>query len=544
MQFDNYSLGNATSLQRVYELLRHKDKLEQYDLIIIESFLNDINDACYWYEIENIHRDIYFLYNELAKLNTKVLNIFIAMGLFNENNLEHQLIYNIHKYYANYFSICTLDMHNYVLENKLLDFIKKPVAQHPLDTIMYKIGERIIENIKYISKPNCDFRKVEDFGLSFISCVDFNNDISRKNIKNSMYNENALVFDKNSSALDISQFTNKVLIGMHCWNNDGRNFAWNDALKHFSCIKLKNKNIEIVRSMCYKNAFLCIQSNFVIDNETTINYEQGNQVTEQHFVGMSVTKQDSIRLDHFNLIGLLFCEKNILMKKDDIKIKFSNKFTLDKNLNFILPDIVFAKRVLDEYIERVVSLENNQIEQIKQEALNQQKLKQILADLSTFRLDFRLDNNLSNFNFTTKNKLNINYPQWFKSNKGQGCVLTNNNTNEYYFNFYFTSPIDSKINLYFRGIDKRKKDGARLAFWINYKNVTINDVSFGDFSTWHDKAKIIKFPCKKDEKISVSFSIDTYKYSNDELREILKEFYEIEDEIVLKLIYAYVNTKY
>lgn len=93
----NLALGSTTSIQNLYEIKKEQNKkiIEQADLIITESNVNEVgghNDSKENLSLKIINRNINWLYNELSKLNTKILII-----LFPSMRRHINIINNLHK---------------------------------------------------------------------------------------------------------------------------------------------------------------------------------------------------------------------------------------------------------------------------------------------------------------------------------------------------------------------------------------------------------------------------------------------------------------
>ncbi|MBZ7982781.1 hypothetical protein AVBRAN12640_09555 [Campylobacter sp. RM12640] len=537
-EFINYSLGGTSSIHRIYEVLRHKEQINACDLLIVDSFFNDLDNEIMHKDadIKIVERNIHYLYNELAKLKTKVVVLFIAYSLFNENNRNHQYVYNIHKYYSNYYNINAIDMHGYFTEQNLLNFLKKPDPIHPLLSIMYEIGKNIINN--YVNIKSQKFNKtIEDFGLEYIACEKYTNIITKTNIKNSMYNENAIVLSDNTLNFNISPFTNKYLLGFHSWNYDDKIDNWTKSITNMSLIKIENQEKKLILTSFFLNYFSSILTSFKIDKSSYICFEKQEKINEKANYANHCT-QNAKKHEFVNLIGILVSNKLIEFNNDDIKEKYNENINLKNNLNIILPDTVFAKTVLEEYNQNVLQKEYN----IKNESIA--TVETILKDLQTFRLDIHMINNFEPFDIKCNSKLLLDYPSWYRFDNGYGVCIVNTNTAEKKIHISFVSQLDTEITLNFCGICKRDKNKKTLPFWTNYTNVIINNISYGNFSTWHDKQKYIKLQCKKGDRIEIYFEINSYKYTNEELRNLLKNYYNIENETILKLVFAFTSVNF
>ena len=112
----------------------------------------------------------------------------------------------------------------------------------------------------------------------------------------------------------------------------------------------------------------------------------------------------------------------------------------------------------------------------------------ILNKLMECRIDLKNHGNKDNdliFIDQKDSSCNIYQPNWFKDDKGIGSVV---NSSEGELKLCFKCVNDGNLVINFRGIDYKDKDGNRIPIFVNYTNITIDDVPIikNDIISWHD----------------------------------------------------------
>lgn len=520
--FYNYSLGASTSNQRLYELYKNYEIIKNCDLIILDCFLNDAEHGADM-PLDYCHRDIAMFYENISKLKIKIINLFIVLA----RDFEHvKIAYNMHKYYSNLYNISTYDMHEDFIKYDLMRFCKATDPLHPMRAILYEIGKNIIKNYDNFKVPIEQNTKITNFKCVLAKDLANKNQIIRH--KNSFFEEECIRIDK-SNFISLSAFKGWYLLGIQIWNYDFKKES------EISYVKVKNKTQEIIRGQWSQNAYKTFYNTFLIDENSGIFIEDEKLENQTDSQIRKAKKEGCKRVFYGDIIGIFLCDNFVLEDLKKLKKQFSKE---QKELMFkvdLLPNINFIQNLLSEYSSfyenKLLALKNNDL------------IEEILNDLNTIRLDFHIENNINPIEVLSKQDLLIEYPKWFRRDGYYGIKITNNKKDKNY-HLQIKSAINSKYELKFRGLAREDETGKKQKFLINYKNINIDDNYYGDFCVWHDEYKSFKASCKKDEVINIRFSFETYKFSYEEIKDLLKNVYLCEDKNIIDLIYSYVNTKF
>ncbi len=112
-------------------------------------------------------------------------------------------------------------------------------------------------------------------------------------------------------------------------------------------------------------------------------------------------------------------------------------------------------------------------------------------------------NNIIQFLDNT-NSINVDFPTWFKSDKGSGAVIE---TFEESFKLKFICINDGQLKICLRGPDVRDKEGKRVPVNIDYKLFRMNNQKIfeEDIIAWHDNPYIFEKNVKNGEIIELYF---------------------------------------
>ena len=96
----------------------------------------------------------------------------------------------------------------------------------------------------------------------------------------------------------------------------------------------------------------------------------------------------------------------------------------------------------------------------------------------------------------------IRFPEWFKSDDGEGMTIENENGS---IDFKFECINDGLLKIFLRGIDIRDKNSNRFPVYIDFINLRVNnDLIFNQSElVWHDKPYIFEKEVKNSEIIDV-----------------------------------------
>lgn len=114
--------------------------------------------------------------------------------------------------------------------------------------------------------------------------------------------------------------------------------------------------------------------------------------------------------------------------------------------------------------------------------------EKILNKISNCRIDIKnrgnSDNNIKLINLSST--CDISKPGWFSDNFGIGSVLTSNNG---FLDVSFECINDGNLEINFRGIDFKNKNGEIIPIFVDYQEIKIDDEYFinDNVIVWHDK---------------------------------------------------------
>lgn len=517
----DFTIDGSDVAYVLYKIVKEYENLKNCDLIILEPELRKKDDELWSRDIKDLN-NIYQILSFL-KIPIVMINMF---GLNDES---------ISNYYANFYNINTLNIYKNdktIYKNLIKDKI------HLYDIVLAKTIKNICENYSKLSKPK---DVSENILNNFNILTPFELDDDNSDFLEFQHNLGTL------KALNIKKGNVYLIPNKYLGYNIHSLFGMNTNL--YSTLKLSNIKEKLYTVFTSWPRYKALSKTLEIDNNTKLEYS--DNISENIDPIFPFAINQSKKLNFFNVGDILLIKNLDKFNENIIHInELENKNTiLNAELDFshLAVDIDILKQVVSDYIifHQPVTLApfKAEIAQLKSNQYN--AFKKIIKDIHTFRLDVFILDYTDKIQIHSEQNLAIEYPGWFKSSRHQGLKIYNKDEFENSFSIKIVSPINSdELHLAFRGICNRNKDDKILKFFINYINVKINGKSFGNFSAWHDEAKRIKMPCKKDEVFIIEFSIDTYKFNLNELELLLDEYYNISDKTILKLIYAYVNTKF
>ncbi len=317
---DNYALGASTSLQNLYEIIRHKKDIDNSDIIISESNVNDFhNYNVLKYDFTIIERNIRLLYSELSKFNSKVLILILPLQTSKFNNADE--INEIHLDCANIYGFNVINFHQYYIDNGLNYFYYFNNLDHPLNWIMYKLGDVIVElSDELIStKVNIGFDSLE---YAIIS--EFDKEKRKK--ENSLLCES--VVDINSEVYINKKFNGYKLLGIHCWSDK------------LSSVSISNERFKICKPVNSECQFHEVQKNIEIIKGTIISNKLYLPYVEP---SIRVNQKELTSENNISLISLFIC------KGDIVKLNQVNDKIGLNDISRVLNYIVDARNLIDEY---------------------------------------------------------------------------------------------------------------------------------------------------------------------------------------------------
>lgn len=101
---------------------------------------------------------------------------------------------------------------------------------------------------------------------------------------------------------------------------------------------------------------------------------------------------------------------------------------------------------------------------------------ELYSEIDTCRIDiknsFKSLNSVKVLNCSDKN-VKIDYPKWFKNNKGSGIVI---NSNEHSIDLTIKCINKGKISIDLKGPDLRDDSNQEIPYYINYTSFKINKI--------------------------------------------------------------------
>ncbi|WP_185908537.1 hypothetical protein [Campylobacter troglodytis] len=308
--FLSLALGNTSSLQNLYELIRHKGLIEEVGLIVSESNVNDLA-ACKSLSLDIVCKNIDLFYEVLASFKARVLVLILPSNeFFNEH------INNCHRKNINSYGFNFVDLDLYFKENKL-ESLTELFGAHPLPRAMQLLGENIVRNL-----ANFKAHKITKHSHSFKLFVPLNLRSLRQS--NSVFNEEVFRLDS-AKSLSLKGYEGYELLGIHSWNEDKKQ-DYKLSLAS-SNLELKNKDKELNFKISTLNAFYDLGEQFIIDEETII----------------KTVKKEEDELAYTDLISLFLFKRGLNLSK-----ALSCEA---KNCAFLIPDFKLYKEIIRQYEE-------------------------------------------------------------------------------------------------------------------------------------------------------------------------------------------------
>jgi len=345
----NLALGGSTCMQSLYAILHTKNQqaLEKADLIVTESNINDIGNFHHLGLNTGKLRIIDYFYENLYKLNKKVLILLLP---FREKN--YKAINNIHKLNAIKYGFNLIDMQEYYKTYHLQEFGERHDKYHQFSTIMNKLSYNIVYNIDKFKYPNQSIlipTQSPKFKICKTDELIGSEQFESIEYKNSMFNEKIKHLNKDTKLYFPKNYEGCEILAFNAWNNPRVYFHWPEAEKRTSSIILKNKKIKIVKASSAMLLFQELKPRFLIDKSTFIQFNKKREPTTE----TSAASKEEIALDYFDLIDFFLVDKSIkidfskinLNTLENEKIKIPNEYDFTK----IIPPIETYKEIIDEY---------------------------------------------------------------------------------------------------------------------------------------------------------------------------------------------------
>lgn len=325
----NYALGLSTSLQNLYELIRHENTINKSDFIISESNINDYLSPM---SLNIILRNIDYFYEELYKANKTTIVLILPISACNDKS---KAINEAHRKNCAYYGFNLIDVDLYYQKNNLYDFDQN-YKFHPMPLAMQELGKNIVKNLHNFKKSKeniiCSKRKFHIFAPSNLAKIEH---------KNSFFCEKTTRIKASEKVIFPKELKGCQILGIHTWNHTS------SSTHAISSISIENSSFKLVKNFGLINTFQDIQNEKAICDEQTFLYINTQIIKQsEESSGLNMANEKTSRLDYLDLIGILFLEN-----ENDKKIEYKNYLINTHEL--LIPPIAFYKELALEYHELV-----------------------------------------------------------------------------------------------------------------------------------------------------------------------------------------------
>ncbi|MCV3475424.1 SGNH/GDSL hydrolase family protein [Campylobacter lari] len=322
----NYALGLSTSLQNLYELIRHEKTIINSDFLISESNINDYLSPM---SLNIILRNIDYFYEELYKANKITIVLILPIPACNDKS---KAINEAHRKNCAHYGFNLIDVDLYYQKNNLYDFDQN-YKFHPMPLAMQELGKNIIKNLHSFKKSKeniiCSKRKFHIFAPSNLAKIGH---------KNSFFCEKTTKIKAGEKIIFPKEFKNYQILGIHTWNHTS------SSTHAISSINIENSSFKLVKNFGLINTFQDIQNEKAICDEQTFLYVNTQIIKQsEESSGLSIANEKTPRLDYVDLIGIL------LLENDNTRIEYKNHPT--NAHDSLIPPIAFYKELVLEYHE-------------------------------------------------------------------------------------------------------------------------------------------------------------------------------------------------
>lgn len=325
----NYALGLSTSLQNLYELMRHENTINKSDFIISESNINDYLSPM---SLNIILRNIDYFYEELYKANKTTIVLILPIPACNDKS---KAINEAHRKNCAYYGFNLIDVDLYYQKNNLYDFDQN-YKFHPMPLAMQELGKNIVKNLHNFKKSKeniiCSKRKFHIFAPSNLAKIEH---------KNSFFCEKTTRIKASEKVIFPKELKGCQILGIHTWNHTS------SSTHAISSISIENSSFKLVKNFGLINTFQDIQNEKAICDEQTFLYINTQIIKQsEESSGLNMANEKTSRLAHVDLIGILLLEND-----SNKRIEYKNH--LINTHEFLIPPIAFYKELALEYHELV-----------------------------------------------------------------------------------------------------------------------------------------------------------------------------------------------
>lgn len=325
----NYALGLSTSLQNLYELMRHENTINKSDFIISESNINDYLSPM---SLNIILRNIDYFYEELYKANKTTIVLIFPIPACNDKS---KAINEAHRKNCAYYGFNLIDVDLYYQKNNLYNFDQN-YKFHPMPLAMQELGKNIVKNLHNFKKSKeniiCSKRKFHIFAPSNLAKIEH---------KNSFFCEKITRIKASEKVIFPKELKGCQILGIHTWNHTS------SSTHAISSISIENSSFKLVKNFGLINTFQDIQNKQAICDEQTFLYINTQIIKQsEESSGLNMANEKTLRLDYVDLIGILLLEND-----SNKRIEYKNY--LINTHEPLIPPIAFYKELALEYHELV-----------------------------------------------------------------------------------------------------------------------------------------------------------------------------------------------
>ncbi|KAA6227875.1 hypothetical protein FMM54_01720 [Campylobacter sp. LR185c] len=345
----------------LYKLIKNKENIKNTKLIIVASNINDISHHINLYEqlsLEKINSYLYWFYESLYLTQKKVVVSIYPCDKYKNANV----IANLHRFYALKFGFNVLDLQRYYQKFDLSKLCNMLDTWHQFNTISRNIGKQVALNIDNFDAPKSLKKNLKNSKFIIVKPNEMNSikgSLEEPHKSNSIFNEITFRIDKNTLLKFNEKYKGYKLIGIRTWNDATK---WQEEFepkinptKCFSSILFKNKTKNFSKEFKFNNAFINVCNEFIIDDESFVSLNEGDEFSEYAHNCHSWDK-NSKKLSVCDIVVFLLVKDEKKAPEIDFEKLNDYNILIDEKYNFnhILPDIKAYSDLINEYEQRIV----------------------------------------------------------------------------------------------------------------------------------------------------------------------------------------------
>ncbi|EPB1427033.1 glycosyl transferase [Campylobacter jejuni] len=363
LEFHNLALGGCDGLQKLYELTHPKNQelFKNAEAILIETNINEYDmfaksGLCF----QILARNFELLCKALANLNTKVIFLILPLEP-SENTAKHiKIIDNFNREKIKQYNFNCIDMQRYYNEKGLNPFFVTTDCFHQLSSIMRITGEKIIANLHIFKKHLQTHFKMPHFLVKSPKEL-FNQNLSCKELKNSLLNEQIYKLDEKNVLKFQNSYSGYGILGIYICN------FFEVKPYNIASFILKNTKQKIIKGIASNFYHLhTLEEFFIIDEESFLYFNKTNESLSEGSVWLHKNVEILNNISHIGLAHFFlvkpdenFYEKNIdlqsLETKENIDITY--------DFTYILPPFELYKELIEEYCQRMDSVKQKPLQE-------------------------------------------------------------------------------------------------------------------------------------------------------------------------------------